>query len=278
MASIVVRQVFQHNLVAEFDLIRIALPHFRFASLDTEFPGTVYHPAGVPAHLRSTVPPPAFYKAMKQNVDSMNLIQVGISLSDADGNLPTFGTQFQFVWEFNFRDFDFQSDLQNPESISLLERQGIDFLKNKQIGIDSRHFALLFKASGLGPRSFYGKVMWVTFHGPYDFGFLIKILTRRELPEDVNGFLALVKGIFGPFVYDVKNIIPFFGLHGGLDRVAKSLNLERSAGKSHQAGSDSLLTMDVFLKLWKRFYLEGKMDCAMRMLNHKIYGLTIASC
>ncbi|GFQ08374.1 probable ccr4-associated factor 1 homolog 11 [Phtheirospermum japonicum] len=230
--------------------------------MDTEFPGTVFHPDGVPAHLRSTLPPTSFYSVMKKNIDSLNLIQIGLTLSDADGNLPTLGTRSQFVWEFNFRDFDYESDLQNPDSISLLERQGIDFLKNKRIGIDSRHFAMLFGASGLGPRSFYGRVMWVTFHGPYDFGFLIKILTRRKLPEDV---------------YDVKNMIRLFGLHGGLDRVAESLNLDRLAGKSHQAGSDSLLTMHIFLTLRKRCLKDSKMDCAMKKLTHMVYGLTMVS-
>ncbi|GFQ07469.1 probable ccr4-associated factor 1 homolog 11 [Phtheirospermum japonicum] len=229
--------------------------------MDTEFPGTVFHPDGVPVHLRSTLPPTSFYRVMKKNIDALNLIQIGLTLSDADGNLPTFGTRSQFVWEFNFRDFDYESDLQNPDSISLLERQGIDFLKNKRIGIDSRHFAMLFGASGLGPSSFYGRVMWVTFHGHYDFGFLIKIL---------------VKGFFGPFVFDVKNMIRLFGLHGGLDRVAESLSLERLAGKSHQAGSDSLLTMHVFLSLRKRCLKDNTMD-SMVKLNHCVYGLTTVS-
>ncbi|GFP86550.1 probable ccr4-associated factor 1 homolog 11 [Phtheirospermum japonicum] len=260
--AIVVREVYHHNLVTEFNLIQQSLSRFPFASLDTEFPGTVYYPDGVPAHLRSTLSPAAFYKVMKKNIDSLNLIQIGLTLSDANGHLPTFGTPSQYVWEFNFRDFDYEFDLQNPDSISLLRRQGIDFLKNKRIGIDSRHFAMLFDASGLGLSSFCGRVMWVTFHGPYDFGFLIKILTRRALPEDV---------------YDVKNMIRLFGLHGGLDRVAKSLNLGRLAGKSHQAGSDSLLTMHVFLTLIKRCSNDEKMESAMGKLNHMVYGLTRVS-
>ncbi|GFQ00775.1 probable ccr4-associated factor 1 homolog 11 [Phtheirospermum japonicum] len=135
MASIVVREVYEHNLVSEFNMIRQSLSRFPFASMDTEFPGTVFHPDGVPAHLRSTLPPTSFYRMMKKNIDALNLIQIGLTLSDADGNLPTFGTRSQYVWEFNFRDFDYEYDLQNPDSISLLERQGIDFLKNKLIGV-----------------------------------------------------------------------------------------------------------------------------------------------
>ncbi|KAG8363880.1 hypothetical protein BUALT_Bualt19G0068500 [Buddleja alternifolia] len=144
---------------------------------------------------------------MKQNVDALNIIQLGLILSDAHGNLPHFNTGFQYIWQFNFSDFDSDRDIHNPESISLLKRQGIDFLRNKQFGIDSRHFAMLFN-----------------------------ILTGKELPDDLEGFLMLVKLYFGVAVYDLKNMIRAFGLHGGLDRVAKSLNLGRVAGKSHQVG------------------------------------------
>ncbi|KAI3448273.1 hypothetical protein Pfo_004938 [Paulownia fortunei] len=250
---IIVREVWQSNLVSEFYLIQQSLSRFPFASMDTEFPGTVYHPSG--------------------NVDALNIIQLGLTLSDAHGNLPHFGTGSQYIWEFNFRDFDSDRDLQNSESISLLKRQGIDFLKNKQRGIDSSHFAVLFKISGLGMSSFRGSMMWITFHGPYDFGFLIKILTGRILPDDLKEFMMLVRLYFGVAVFDLKNMIRFFGVHGGLDRVAKSLNLERVAGKSHQAGSDSLLTMHAFVELRKNSS-NGKMMFAMRKFNHKLYGLT----
>ncbi|KAI3448271.1 hypothetical protein Pfo_004936 [Paulownia fortunei] len=270
---IIVREVWQSNLVSEFYLIQQSLSRFPFASMDTEFPGTVYHPAGVPEHLRSSLSPSAFYAVMKQNVDALNIIQLGLTLSDAHGNLPHFGTGSQYIWEFNFRDFDSDRDLQNSESISLLKRQGIDFLKNKQMGIDSSHFALLFKISGLGMSSFRRNMMWITFHGPYDFGFLIKILTGRKLPVDLKEFMMLVRLYFGVAVFDLKNMIRFFGLHGGLDRVAKSLNLERAAGKSHQAGSDSLLTMHAFVELRKNSS-NGKMMFAMRKFNHKLFGLT----
>ncbi|KAG8364126.1 hypothetical protein BUALT_Bualt19G0094400 [Buddleja alternifolia] len=246
--------------------------------MDTEFPGTVYHPSGVPNHLRSTLPPPQFYAVMKQNVDALNIIQLGLTLSDAHGNLPHFYTGFQYVWQFNFSDFDSDRDIHNPESISLLKRQGIDFLRNKQSGIDSRHFAMLFNVSGLGlnftrPGPWRRNLIWVTFHGPYDFGFLIKILTRKELPDDLEGFLMLVKLYFGVAVYDLKNMIRAFGLHGGLDRVAKSLNLGRVAGKSHQAGSDSLLTMQAFVEVSKKYFNGERMN-VMKKFNHKVYGLT----
>ncbi|KAI8001672.1 hypothetical protein LOK49_LG09G01967 [Camellia lanceoleosa] len=93
---------------------------------------------------------------------------------------------------------------------------------------------------------------WVTFHSGYDFGFLIKVLTRRALPENLETFMAMVNFYYGGNVYDIKHLIRNCnGLNGGLERVAKALGVDRVAGKSHQDGSDSLLTMQAFLKLLK---------------------------
>lgn len=98
--------------------------------------------------------------------------------------------------------------------------------------LSSRHF---FSNSSLS---------WITFHGAYDFGFLIKILTRRELPCDMGSFLGMVRLFFGVRVYDTKLMMgSMSGLRGGLERVAKLLGVEQTTGRRHQAGSDSLLNL-----------------------------------
>ncbi|KAH6834779.1 hypothetical protein C2S53_004016 [Perilla frutescens var. hirtella] len=271
-AAVVVRQVWESNLAEEFNLIERCAKEFQLVSMDTEFPGTVFSTK----HTYSSLSPTQHYSLMKNNVDVLNIIQIGLTLSDVDGNLPRFGTEFQHVWEFNFRDFDADNDLRNPDSISLLRRQGIDFVKNKREGIDSREFVWCFLNSWLGPRS-SGRA-WITFHGLYDFGFLIKIITRKELPDDLNDFMMLVQYYFGMQVYDLKPIAHAVGLLGGLEKVAKGLSLDRAAGKSHQAGSDSLLTMHAFLRL-----VINKCSCAtcschstslLLRFNYMLYGLT----
>lgn len=63
----------------------------------------------------------------------------------------------------------------------------------------------------------------------------------------------LVHGYFGLGIRDVKPMAKELGYYGGLEKIAKSLKLNRAAGKSHQAGSDSLLIMQVFLELTKKY-------------------------
>ncbi|KAJ6703027.1 CCR4-ASSOCIATED FACTOR 1-like protein 11-RELATED [Salix viminalis] len=100
---------------------------------------------------------------MKYNVDLLKIIQLGMTLSDSQGNLPSFGTEFHYAWQFNFRDFNIEHDPYNNESIELLERQGIDLQKNREKGIDSSNFAWVVLSSGLVFSN--SSITWITFHG-----------------------------------------------------------------------------------------------------------------
>ncbi|KAJ0692776.1 putative poly(A)-specific ribonuclease [Helianthus annuus] len=137
--------------------------------MDTEFPGVVYRRSH--KHRR----PSDHYQLLKSNVDVLNLIQLGLTLSDSSGS-----------------------------SIELLRNQGIDFEHNRVDGVASVEFAELMMSSGLVCNE---SVSWVTFHSAYDFGYLLKILTRRHLPDGLPEFLESLEVFFRDHVYDVKHLI-----------------------------------------------------------------------
>lgn len=66
------------------------------------------------------------YLRIKANVDDLNIIQIGITLSDEEGNVPT----PVCTWQFNFQ-FDLSKDKKASNSITLLQNSGIDFDKLK---------------------------------------------------------------------------------------------------------------------------------------------------
>ncbi|MBA0770989.1 hypothetical protein Gotri_019526 [Gossypium trilobum] len=168
------------------------------------------------------------YNYMKSNVDALQIIQLGLSLLDARGNLPDFDSPFSYFWEFNFREFDINRGRYASDSIELLIRQGIDFEKNKEKGIDSKYFAkkfwdygLLFNCYGLK------SITWITVHSTYDFGFMLKILTQSPLPLHLHSFVHQLAYFFGYNIFDLKHTFKLLGLLGGLERIAQTLNVAR---------------------------------------------------
>ncbi|KAH9760385.1 putative CCR4-associated factor 1 [Citrus sinensis] len=217
--EIQIREVWNDNLEEEFALIREIVDKYNYIAMDTEFPGVVLRPVGAFKNINDYN-----YQTLKDNVDMLKLIQLGLTFSDENGNLPTCGTDKFCIWQFNFREFNLIDDIFASDS--------------------------LLMSSGIVLNDV---VRWVTFHSGYDFGYLLKLLTCRSLPDTQAGFFELINMYF-PVVYDIKHLMKFCNsLHGGLNKLAELLEVER-VGICHQAGSDSLLTSCTFRKLRENFF------------------------
>jgi len=92
------------------------------------------------------------------NVDKLKVIQVGISLSDEEGNMPPNVTTWQFNLRFNlkygfyvfilFDFFSLSTDEYSKEAIKLLIDAGLKFDLHAKKGISSLQFAEYLIGSG----------------------------------------------------------------------------------------------------------------------------------
>lgn len=251
-----IRNVWISNLEQEFEKIREVVQKFPYLAMDTEFPGVVAKPIG---EFRSQSE--YHFQQTRVNVNLLKLIQLGITFFDAEGKTP----HPISTWQFNFK-FNMSSDMFAEESINLLQRSGLQFPRHEQEGIDVNHFAELLMTSGLvlSPDTY-----WITFHSGYDFGYLLRLLTCMDIPEQEREFFELLR-IYFPTFYDVKYLMKSCRtLKGGLQDVADDLNVHR-IGQMHQAGSDSILTGASFFKMRSMFF-EGMIDD--ERFNGMLYGL-----
>ncbi|XP_072970854.1 probable CCR4-associated factor 1 homolog 7 [Typha angustifolia] len=245
-----IREVWADNLEEEFAVIRSIVEDYPFVAMDTEFPGVAIRPLDVYKTMADLN-----YHTVRANVDLLHLIQIGFAFSTSSGELPCSPSSGRpCIWQFNFREFDPDADVSAPDSLDLLIKSGLDFAKNRERGVDALRFAELLMSSGVVLNN---DVVWVTFHSAYDFGYLLKVLTCRKLPDTSDGFFELMR-VFFPNVYDIKHLTKFCSdaLFGGLSYIAEILGVER-VGISHQAGSDSLVTLECFWKVVERYLKDS---------------------
>ncbi|CAM9247349.1 unnamed protein product, partial [Ectocarpus sp. 4 AP-2014] len=230
-----IRNVWADNLETEMVIIRELVEDYPYVAMDTEFPGVVARPVG------DFNQPDFQYQTLRCNVDMLKMIQLGLSFANENGELPEDGC---CTWQFNFA-FNLSEDMYAHDSIQLLKNSGIDFQGHERRGIDLQDFGELLMTSGL---VLLPNVTWLSFHSGYDFGYLIKLLTCSNLPTQESDFFDLLQ-LYFPKIYDIKYLVSSQdGFHGGLNKLADDLKVER-IGPMHQAGSDSLLTEQVFLKV-----------------------------
>ena len=236
-------EIWKENFQFASNEIKVSTKNSDFVAMDTEFPGTVtrlFFNIWKSKHY--------YFKTLKLNVDSLQLIQFGVSFANETDGLISIEKCLQFNFDFNLSENMFAQD-----SIDLLLRSGVDFECHKKKGISIDVFTNMLLHSGL---IFNEKINWISFHSGYDFGYLLKILTKKPLPKKTVDFLKLIEFYF-PNFYDVKYLNSFLGnFVGGLNKLAEKLQVSR-VGQMHQAGSDSVLTLSVFKKLKHVYFNEN---------------------
>eukprot|EP01055_Gregarina_sp_Pseudo9_P001682 Gregarina_sp_Pseudo_9__1681@NODE_2135_length_1133_cov_27_210238_g1969_i0_p1_GENE_NODE_2135_length_1133_cov_27_210238_g1969_i0NODE_2135_length_1133_cov_27_210238_g1969_i0_p1_ORF_typecomplete_len352_score43_25CAF1/PF04857_20/8_4e45RNase_T/PF00929_24/0_14_NODE_2135_length_1133_cov_27_210238_g1969_i0781094 len=248
-SSRVIRQVWKDNLEEAFDAIRDIVEAYPYVALDTEFPGIVARPI---THVEYN------YQTVKCNVDLLNVIQLGFTFANARGEMPRSGC----TWQFNFQ-FNLAKDVHAQDSIEFLTQNGVDFSLCESEGINPQKFGALLVESGLIMTE---DVRWVSFHGCYDFGYLLKIVTGSPLPHTAAAFKEKLADYF-PCLYDIKYLLGYVPRDLGNDQgdwslrsLCEFLQILR-VGQEHQAGSDSLATSRAFFKLVGQ-YFGNKVDDA----------------
>ena len=234
-----IKEVYEDNFIEEIKKITNLIEEdYNYVGMDTEFPGTVYNS-------KNYTEKNFYYETLKLNINSLKLIQLGITLRNKNGEYPS---KFPYyTWQFNFK-FDIEKDSYSPKSLKLLKNAGINFEKLKNNGIDQKNFAIYFMTSGLVLNP---EISWICFQGSYDFGYLLRLLINEPLPDTENEFIKLLN-LYFPNFYDIRMLAKDkCCLQGSLNKLAKRLKIERGSGDAHQAGSDSYITLGIFYKLIK---------------------------
>ena len=253
-----IKEVYEDNLLQELRIISDLIEEYNYIGMDTEFPGTVYNIKNITNDF--------YYKTLKLNVDSLKLIQLGITITNEKGEYPK-NVPYN-TWQFNFQ-FDLEEDIYNEESVNLLKNSGINFEKLKKNGIKHKIFAEYLITSGLVLNP---DIFWISYHGSYDFAYLLKLLINENLPVKEEEFNIMLNLYFCNY-YDIKILVKdldyFFG--GGLNKLINRLGVNRK-GTMHQAGSDSIATIDSFSALLKYYIINEE---KMKKYKNVLYGLGI---
>jgi CCR4-NOT transcription complex subunit 7/8 len=80
--------------------------------------------------------PISFYEQLRLNIQSLKLIQLGVTISDKQTEKDE---GFVKTWQFNFK-FDKENDPYQPEAMEVLDEAGLDFAKHKVDGISHEDF------------------------------------------------------------------------------------------------------------------------------------------
>jgi len=242
ITSRVFHEVWASDLDDQFDALLAAVERAAHTgavvALDMEFPGFLQKEP------RWSARGPR-YQALRENVDRLWPIQMGVAVASGDG-------RFCGVWCFNLH-FDAEVDAHSEPSLDFLHTAGIDFPRHRSEGIEATALGRRLACSRLFGRHWRAP-WWLTFSGAYDLGYLLKLLTSgRPLPQDPAVFDRALD-VYCPHRHDLRHQLP----HGSLESLGRQLGVRRY-GRAHQAGSDALLTLELYLHLARVSFLQNSL-------------------
>ena len=141
------------------------------------------------------------------------------------------------------------------------------------MGIEPEEFGAALVSSGICFTKgliLESQYTWVCFHGFFDFGYIYKLVSGEILPAEESLFLEMLFKYF-PQIYDVKYMAErLLGTTSSLSRYAEQYSIDR-IGTLHQAGSDSYVTSEVFMRM--RSQLDKCEYTKLTNCHNVIYGL-----
>lgn len=239
-----IQNVWATNFEEEMENMMAVAENGYYIAFDTEYPGLLQQPTRATSSSDT-------YSALRENVDVMKLIQLGLAFADEDCNVLG-------CWQFNFH-FDNGVDRYAPDSMDFLAQAGFDFTRHATEGLSMEAFGERLTASGL---VLSDEVHWISFHGMYDFAYLLKLLTGDSMPVTLPAFDEALDTFF-PKRLDIKRHLP----KGSLSRLGEDYGIRRK-GIAHQGGSDAFLTLEIFLQMEK-----GGHKAATSQSDGKLFGL-----
>ncbi|CAL4982341.1 unnamed protein product [Urochloa decumbens] len=258
-ADVFVRLVRAENLMRELSTIRTLLSQYPYITIHAEHAaggddsddaaadGRVVLPPGVRL---DDLSPAARYALAKIDVDAFPILQLGITLCDAHGRLPSLpapwggGAAAESVWQ-----------------VALFPGSGA-----AAAAATPRALAHALFATGVISAETWGKVTWVAHGGLYHLGFLLKVLTGgAPLPDTREEFAAAVRGYLGGKVFDVRYVAARLpasvSLRGTLAYLAALLGAPAAAAREPwQAGEKSLAACQVFMRIKGLFFAWEGVD------------------
>uniref|UniRef100_I1QUK7 Uncharacterized protein n=1 Tax=Oryza glaberrima TaxID=4538 RepID=I1QUK7_ORYGL len=255
ITNVTVKSVWRENCTEQFKLVVDALNQPRrhlYIAVDMEFA------ADATTNIRRRpVTSTGCYHHLREFVNHGDIVQMGLTfVFVGDGEQSSSSSPPPITLEINFK-INIKARKYNMKSIAFLSRHGHDLREHRRRGVSPRRvYEGLLRHLPFGDTS----VTWVAYHGDYDLGFLLRLLQRGGrrhggggLPRQLAVFLRRLREDF-PAFYDVRVIrqmLEDHGFSGKLTGLAEHLGIRRTGGAAHHAGSDALLTLSCFFKIFR---------------------------